>query len=197
MLGFDRNALFTVWFTPQEWMHEASFSSGQTLGGQNTSIFKFTPPRPSKSGHEHASRAGGAPGVGPGLGNSRQYRIHTYADCIHTSRAARGAPMQRPPPDRARAERARHLRASRQLQIAQGARARCAGSWYCAPSLVLVDTRATRAAFVAVPREGPPHRRAAARWSGCLQRCIPHRERAPGRPIARVALVRMQRRRRR
>ena len=106
MLGFDRNALFTVWFTPQEWMHEASFSSGQTLGGQNTSIFKFTPPRPSKSGHEHASRAGGAPGVGPGLGNSREYRIHTYAGCIHTSRAARGrtnaAPSTRPSARRAR-----------------------------------------------------------------------------------------------
>ena len=72
---------------------------------------------------------------------------------------------RRPSARRARAERACPSQLPLALPAARGPQGRCVGHCCCATPLVLVDTRASRAAFAAVPKRCSA-RRDTARWSG-------------------------------
>ena len=72
---------------------------------------------------------------------------------------------RRPSARRARAERACPSQLPLALPAARGPQGRCVGHCCCATPLVLVDTRASRAAFAAVPKKCSA-RRDTARWSG-------------------------------
>ena len=80
-------------------------------------------------------------------------------------KTAEWRPARRPSARRARAERACPSQLPLALPAARGPQGRCVGHCCCATPLVLVDTRASRAAFAAVPKRCSA-RRDTARWSG-------------------------------
>ncbi len=86
---------------------------------------------------------------------------------IFTPKDRRMAPSTHrgPRARRARAERACPSQLPLALPAARGPQGRCVGHCCCATPLVLVDTRASRAAFAAVPKRCSA-RRDTARWSG-------------------------------
>ena len=91
---------------------------------------------------------------------------HSHLSKVYSHlKTAEWRPARRPRARRARAERACPSQLPLALQAARGPQGRCVGHCCCATPLVLVDTRASRAAFAAVPKRCSA-RRDTARWSG-------------------------------
>ena len=91
---------------------------------------------------------------------------HSHLSKVYSHlKTAEWRPARRPSARRARAERACPSQLPLALPAARGPQGRCVGHCCCATPLVLVDTRASRAAFAAVPKRCSA-RRDTARWSG-------------------------------